>query len=736
MAKSKRTHYQACNICEAICGLEIQLEDEKIISIKGDKNDPFSQGHICPKAVALQDIYNDPDRLKQPVKKVNGQWKSISWNAAFDEVVTRLKSIQKQHGKDAVAVYQGNPTVHNLESMLYAPMFVRSLKTKNCYSATSVDQLPEQLVSLLMFGHSLMVPLPDLDRTDFLVIFGANPLVSNGSLMTAPGVKKRLTDIQKRGGKVVVFDPRKTETAKLSDQHFFVKPGTDALVLLSMLHVVFENKLQTLGKVERFTHDIDKVADLVKDYPPEKTASITGIDTSQLKQMVKNFCATPKATCYGRIGVSTHEFGALTQWLIVVFNIVTGKLDCAGGTMFSQPAFDILNRSGKKSNNKAKQTKQIQSRRKGFDDARSRVSGLPNFGGEFPVVALAEEIMTPGKGQIRALMTNSGNPVLSTPNQTQMDKALGELDFMFSIDFYINETTRHADIILPPVCALERPHYDVVFHALAVRNTTKFSSPLFKPGKNTQSDKNIFLELLWRMQSNSLFSRCVGWVKKEVFKWLGSEWIIDKQLKKGPYAQSHQLSLKKLKSNPHGLDLGELQPCLPERLFTADQMINLAPEACLQDIERLNNVLLENSDKANKTSKSDFLLIGRRDPRTNNSWLHNSYRMVKGKNRCTALMNIDDAQSLAINNGDMIQVESRVGQIEIEVSLTEEIMPGVISIPHGWGHNINGVKLDIATKHSGVNTNILTDEKFIDGLSGNAALNGVPISVKKTGSQF
>lgn len=716
MKNKNETHYIACNLCEAICGLEIKLEDGQIRSIKGDKEDPISKGHICPKAVALQDIYNDPDRLRTPIKRSGDNWQKISWQQAYAEVTTELKRIQRKHGKNSVAVYLGNPTVHNMEAMLFGPMFYRTLKTKNRYSATSVDQLPEQLVSLLMFGHSLLLPLPDLDRTGFHLIFGANPVVSNGSLMTAPGVTKRLKAIRQRGGKLVVVDPRRTETAAIADQHLFIKPGSDVFMLLAMLQVLFSENLQTLGSVASFTRGLEDIEALVQDFTPEKVADITGVDAQALKLLVRGFCVAESASCYGRIGVSTQQYGTLTQWLITVFNIVTGNLDIAGGTMFSKPAFEVVTagRSGKK----------------GFADAFTRVRKLPNFNGEFPVAALAEEIETEGKDQIRALVTGSGNPVLSTPNGGRLDTALGKLDYMVSIDIYLNETTRHANIILPPLSTLERSQYDLAFQALAIRNGAKFSLPVFKAGKEQRSDAQIYLELGWRMQPGSWFKRAGGWLKKEILLQLGSEWILNKQLKKGPYFKSHGLDIKKLKQNPHGIDLGPLQPCLPGRLMTPNKSINLAPTEFLADMQEITNVLVSHSSKA-ETQGFDLLLIGRRDPRTNNSWLHNSYRMVKGKPRCLALIHPQDAQSRGIANGDEVTVRSRVGSIGIPVSVSEEIMPGVISIPHGWGHDLEGIQLGVAKEHAGVNTNILTDENFLDSISGNAALNGVPVSLSK-----
>ncbi len=713
--QANRTHFVACNLCEAICGLEIRIENNQIRSIKGDKADPISKGHICPKAVALQDIYNDPDRLRTPSKKTAGGWQEISWEQAYDEVSRKLKTIGRKHGKDAVAVYLGNPTVHNMEALMYGPMFFRTLRTKNRYSATSVDQLPEQLVSLLMFGHSLLIPLPDIDRTGFHIIFGANPLVSNGSLMTAPGIGKRLRGIRERGGKLVVVDPRKTETAGIADKHLFIKPGTDVFMLLAMLNTVFDEKLETLGAVEDFTIGLETIRDLVRGYTAEMAEAQTGVSAGDIRELVREFCRAPSASCYGRIGVSTQRYGSLTQWLITVFNIVTGNLDVPGGTMFSTPALDILNPPAKG--------------KKGFADNFTRVRKLPNFVGEFPVAALSEEILTPGDGQIRALITYSGNPVLSTPNGRQLDTALGELDFMVSIDIYLNETTRHADIILPPVMGLERPHYDLAFQALAIRNGARYSQPVFKPGRQQRTDKQIFTELAWRMQSGNLFAKMTGWVKKLFIQAMKSDWIINKRLKSGPYGQSHGLNMKQLTKHPHGIDLGAMRPSLPERLFTPDKSIRLCPD---EFVEHLKSVLETRPGLANPAEGSDFdlQLIGRRDPRSNNSWLHNSQRLVKGKNRCVALVHPDDARVRKLEDGDIAKVTSRVGSLAIPIHLSTEMMPGVISIPHGWGHDAAGIGLGIASRHAGVNANILTDEHFLDSVSANAALNGVPVSLK------
>lgn len=699
------TNFRTCPLCEAMCGLEIKTEDNKVLSIKGDKKDPFSRGHICPKAVALQDIYEDPDRLKKPVKRTENGWQEITWKEAFDEVAENLKAIQSKYGNDAVGVYQGNPSVHNLGTMLFSPGFVRSLKTKNRFSATSVDQLPHHLAGLMMFGHGLLMPIPDIDRTDFWMIMGANPLVSNGSIMTAPDIAKRMKAIQERGGKVVVIDPRKTETAEKADQHIFVKPGTDVWLLLAMINEIFEQNQVQLGHLESCIEpeQVQLLKELTKDFTVALASQKTGVDTSLIKDLIHSFIEAKSAVCYGRMGLSTVEYGGISQWLINCINLLTGNLDSVGGAMFTSPAFNTIR---KKEKGKIR-----------FNRWQSRVRGLPEFGGELPSATLAEEILTEGNGQIKAMVTSCGNPVLSTPNGTQVDAAFEQLEFMVSIDIYINETTRHANIILPPATGLEVAHYDVSFHHLAIRNTVKYSSPVFEKDKDAKYDWEIFMELQRRMQSDKqpLLKSLKNKILMNYF--LNPEVVLEAGFKKG----NSGLTLKDLKNAPHGIDLGALKSIFPERLMTENGNINLVPEIFSKDLERLrNNMNIESSH---------LLLIGRRQLRSNNSWMHNSKRLVKGKERCTLLIHPNDAQKRNLKNGEPAKIKSRVGEIEVPVEISDEIMEGVVSIPHGWGHNRKNIKMKTAQAHAGVSVNDLTDEKMIDALTGNAAVNGVPVEV-------
>ena len=714
-------HYRNCHLCEAICGIEVVVGPRNDLEIRGDRDDPFSRGYICPKAVALQDVHFDKDRLKHPVRRTASGWERIGWDEAFDEVTRNLKRIRAQYGADAIATYLGNPNVHNYGSMLFAPGFLRSLKTRNRFSATSVDQLAHHVAGYLMFGHQLLLPIPDVDRTKLFLILGANPAVSNGSMMTAPGMGQRLQAIRERGGKVILVDPRFNETARHVDQHLFIRPGTDVLLLLALLNVVFEERLTRLGPLAEFTKGVDVIGTLVADFPPERVAAITGINASEIRQLAREFAAAESAVCYGRIGVSTQEFGGICQWLINVLNLVTGNMDRPGGAMFTLPAFDPVS------------APESIARRGSFARRHTRVRKLPEFSGEFPVVALAEEILTEGDGQVKALVTLAGNPVLSTPNGRELDRAMASLEFMVAIDFYVNETTRHAHIILPPTFSLERHHYDLAFHLLAVRNVAKFSPALFEPDADTRHDWEILVELQTRMEHDGLFGRLKRAAIKQFFT---PERILDLALRFGPHGArfnpfSKGLTLRKLRKAVHGIDLGPLTPCLPERLRTRDKQIDLAPEVLVKDVERVRTKLLDlDASNGLHASNGELRLIGRRQLRSNNSWLHNTERLLRGKPRCTLLMHPSDAAHRQLSNGESVVVRSRVGSIELPLEISDEMMPGVVSIPHGWGHARTGVQLAVAREHAGASINDLTDEHAIDALCGTAAFSGISVSVE------
>ena len=696
-----KIHYRTCNLCEAMCGLEITYKEKEVISIVGDKKDPLSKGFICPKSLALKDLYEDTDRLKTPIKRTENGWKAISWLDAFDEVENQIKKIQEKYGNDAVATYQGNPNVHNLGALLYGGPFLKSLKTKQKYSATSADQLPHHIASLKMFGHQMLIPIPDIERTDYLLILGANPGASNGSLLTAPGFSKKIKNIQKRGGEVINIDPRYTETSKISSNHFFINPGKDALLLLSLLHVIFEQGIDEKTHLSNHLKGLNEIKEIVKKYPPQKTASIIGIDDFEIQKIAKDFINSETAVCYGRMGVSTQEFGGICQWLINVINIVTNNMDKVGGAMFTKPAIDLVFMTG------------MQGKVGNFDRYRSRVHDLPEYSGELPVATLADEMLVKGEGQIKMLISTAGNPVLSTPNGKKLEKALEQLDYMVSIDIYLNETSKYANIILPSTNGLETLHYDLVFHQLAIRNTAKLSEVLFEKDENQKHDWQILNELTERITGNK--------------NSLTPEKMLDSMFQFSSYKDAN-LSVKKLKDNPSGLDLGALQPHLTKRIFTTDKKINISPKFFIDDLKRLDQELfyVVDEDKINYP----FALIGRRHLRNNNSWMHNSELLMKGKNRCTVLMSSKDANNLSITNHQQIRIISNVGSIELPVEISDEMKEGVLSIPHGFGHNREGTKIKLAEENAGESINDLTDDHKIDRLTGNANFSGTRVKVR------
>ena len=722
-----QTHYRACNLCEAICGLAITYRTgpggTEIISITGDKDDPFSRGHICPKAVALKDIYEDPNRLKYPLKRTVADdgtvgWEQIGWEQAFDEVTARLRQIRTEHGPNAIGVYAGNPSVHNSGTFMAAPGFIKSIGTWNLFSASSVDQFPHHFAAWQLFGHPLLMPVPDLDRTDYWLIIGGNPIASNGSIMTAPDVANRLKAIQQRGGKVVVIDPRRTETAHRADVHHFIRPGTDVYLLLAMVQTLFAEDLVRLGRLADCLDGVEILREAVRDFTPDRATPLTGIPAETIRQLTRDFAGAERAACYGRVGVSVQEFGGLCLWLVNVLNGLTGHLDEPGGMMFTSPAIDALG-----------PINDMPKRYQRYDRYRSRVSQRPEFMGELPVSCLAEEILTDqvgeelsNSGRIRAMVTSCGNPILSTPNGRRLDTAFEKLDFMVSVDIFLNETTRHADYILPPATGLETAHYDLTFHALAIRNTTRYSVPMIEKAPGAKYDWEIFEELRLRMETDTYDPVTAPPLQNPAVK-------LDKGLRFGPYGPTgttgFNLSLQTLMEHPHGIDLGPLQPQLPGRLLTENRRVNLLPAPFLHDLTRVR-------DRFRSPALPDgtLVLISRRHLRDNNSWMHNAHRLVKGPNRCTLQMNPADAERLGIESGRLVEVRSRVGVVELPAEVTADMMPGVVCMPHGYGHNRPGTRLDVARQHAGVSINDLTDETFMDELTGNAALSGVSVTVK------
>jgi anaerobic selenocysteine-containing dehydrogenase len=718
--------YTTCPLCEATCGLELEVSPQgEVLKTRGDRQDVFSRGFICPKGGSLKALHEDPDRLRAPLVRRDGELVETSWDEAFAEVERRLPPIIAAHGPDSVGAYLGNPGAHNLSTVLYGRVLLKALGTKNIYSASTVDQMPKQVSAGLMFGTLLSVPVPDVDRTDHMLILGANPLASNGSLMTAPDMRGRLRAIRERGGKVVVIDPRRSRTAEHADEHHFIRPGTDALLLAAMAREIFESGLADPGALARHTNGIDAARALVAPFTAERAAAACGIAAEQIVRIARELAQADRAVVYGRIGTCTQEFGTLASWLVDVLNVITGNLDRPGGAMFTRAAAGQANAQG------------APGRGRGVKLGRwsSRVRGLPEAFGELPVACLAEEIDTPGEGQIRALITIAGNPAVSTPNSGRLAAALEGLDFMLSLDVYVNETTRHADVILPGPSPLARSHYDLALYQLAVRNVANYSPALVDPPVGMPQEWETMLRLtaivtgqgadadidpIDRFVAEQVAARSGVDVEAaaDAMARRGPERLLDLMLRGGPY----DLTLADLEAAEHGIDLGPLEPRIPEVLRTASGKIELAPEPIAADVARLEAAL-------DRTVNDGLVLIGRRQLRSNNSWMHNLEPLVRGKERCTAHVHPDDAARLGLRDGELARVSSRAGEVEVPVEVTDAVMPGVISIPHGWGHDVDGVRMRVASAHPGTNSNVLADEALIDPLSGNAVLNGIPVEL-------
>ncbi|OZD60533.1 molybdopterin-dependent oxidoreductase [Rhodococcus sp. 06-1460-1B] len=705
--------YGSCNLCEAICGLEFTVENNAVVSIRGDEKDPLSRGHICPKALSLIDLHADTDRLTTPVKRVGEKWEKIGWAEAYDLVVDGLVSTRKKYGSNAVGLYQGNPNVHSMGAMTHGIPFTSLLRTRNRYSATSLDQLPHQLVDHLLYGHQLLLPIPDIDRTDFFLVLGGNPMASNGSMMTVPDFAKRARALRKRGGRLVVVDPRKTETADIADTHFFVRPGSDALLLLAMIHTIVADGSV---RVADYVDGADRLADLVAEFTPTAVAPIVGMSADDIFSLARDFAAAKSAVAYGRMGVSTQQFGTVCQWAIQVLNIITGNLDRPGGAMVTDPAIDLISQG-------------IVGRGH-FDKWRSRVRDLPEFAGEYPCSTLVDEITTEGKDQIRAMAVLSGNPVLSMPGGTTLNDAFAGLDFMVSFDFYINETSRHAHVILPPTMSLERDHYDLIFNSFAVHNTAKYMPAVLPKQADAKHDWEIFRDLSLRYK-NRMAGSTVDRLKARLTP---KSVIGEARLRLSPArtldillrSRRKGLSLRKLRANPHGIDLGPLRPGFPQKLKTKDKRIELIQEVVVGELPALVDLM-----HSSAVPKDDeLLLIGRRHLRSNNSWMHNTARLTKGKARHQLLAHPNDLLQRGIEDGSMVSVTSAAGTVDIEVAASEKMMPGVVSMPHGFGHQRPGVQLSVATTVTGPSVNDITDPARVDAVSANAILNGVPVQVR------
>ena len=725
--------HRICPLCEACCGLEIRIADGRVAGIRGHDADVFSGGYVCPKGAALKDLHQDPDRLRTPLVKRGGRFVETSWDEAFAEIEKRLPPILAQHGRDAVAMVVGNPVAHKIGLLLYGPRLGKALGTRNFFSASTLDQMPKQLSAGLMFGGWLTIPVPDIERSDFLLILGANPMVSNGSLWTVPDFRGKAKAMRARGGRIVVVDPRRTETAAVADQHVSIRPGADVFLLAAMAHTLFDEKLVRLGRLAEHVAGVEEVKSAITPFSPENVAARCGIAAATIRELARTLAAAERAAVYGRIGTCTQEYGTLASWLVDVLNVLTGHLDEPGGAMFPKAAAFAANTAGKPGVGKGIVT----GRRK------SRVSGAPEIFGELPITCLAEEIETPGEGQVRALVSVAGNPVLSAPNGPRIAAALERLEFMVSLDIYLNETTRHADVILPGVSPLEELHYDVAFPQLSYRNHARYSEPVLSApaghpaewqsllrligiveGKGANVDVAALDDALVAEEVRRVAGPQADAVLKAVSQWKGPERLLDLALRSGPYGdlfgvRPGGLTLEKVKASPDGIDLGPLAPRIPEVLRTPSGKIELAPQTLLDDLARPAGDLARPAP--------DLVIVGRRDVRSGNSWMHNLPILAKGPYRCTALVHPVDAARLGLKDGGKARIVGSAHAIETQVEISDEMMPGVVSLPHGWGHDLEGARLALAAERPGANLNAVLDDRLRDPLSGNAVLSGVPV---------
>ncbi len=740
-----RTALRICPFCEATCGLTLSISGGRVAGARGDRDDVFSAGFICPKGASFGEIDNDPDRLTRPLIRRDGVLTETTWEEAYAVVADRLGEVIRDHGGPSVGVYFGNPNAHTVAGSLYAPLVIRALGTRQVYSASTLDQMPKHVALGLMFGSPVAFTVPDLDRTDYLVIIGANPLVSNGSLATAANFPGKLRALRKRGGRLVVIDPARTRTAELADRHLAPRPGTDGALLFAIVHVLFDEGLVEpgLGGIAEHVNGVEQVRALADEFAPEAVASHCGIPADEIRTLAREIAAAPTAAVYGRIGTSTVEFGTIGSWLVDVINILTGNLDRPGGAMFPLGATVPAPRPPKPG--------------RGFRTGRwhSRVSGYPEALSEFPAAAFAEEIDTAGEGQIRAVITIAGNPVLSAPDGDRLDRALDSVGFMLSIDPYLNETTRHADVILPPPPPGQSAHFDFALNNLAVRNNVRYSRPALpldaRPGEPeilsrialilyglgpdgdiALVDDQVIAATLAKETADPdspVAGRAVDELTAMLAQGPGYERRLDMMLRLGPYgdafgANPDGLTCERLKAAPHGIDLGPLRPRLPEVLRTPTGRIELAPEPLIADVGRLRDSVDRASDR--------YVLIGRRHLRSNNSWMHNVPALSGGSNRCTLQIHPDDAADLGLTDTHIAVVKGPGGELLVPVEVTDGMRRGVVSLPHGWGHDRGGTGQELAASRPGVNVNQLNDGNRLDALSGTAVLNGIPVDIAAT----
>lgn len=716
-----------CRICEPLCGMVATVEDGRLTTLRPDREHPLSSGFACPKGIAFTEVVNDPDRVTKPLRRGPDGFEEVGWDEALTDIATRLSAVLREHGSGAVGWYMGNPAAFSYSHLVGVIAFIKGIgRHSHYFTASSQDTSSRLLASQFLYGSPLSVPIPDLNRTDLLVMMGANPLVSHGSFLTAPRIKDRLRDITGRGGRVVVIDPRRTETAAEYDWLGIV-PDTDAYLLLSLLQVLFAENIADRPSIESQAHGLDWLRAQAARFTPEVTAATTGIRPDDVRALARTLAETPRAAVYGRFGTCVGRNGTLTTYLIDAVNLVAGNLDTAGGSVFNP-----LRIPGQR----WAMLLMGAMLRRAYRRKRTRIGGFGSVIGAEPAALMAKEIAVPGPRQIRALFVSAGNPVLSVPNGDELEAATEKLDLMVGLDFYLTETAAHCDYLLPVTTMYERDDFALTFQQFQATPFRQATEAVVAPPGEARSEWAIIDDLMHRMSARTPVFAVLGLIRRLLRS-------IGRQLDPRPIAdliiriseggdrfglRRTGLTFRRLTGDhPHGVVLGPhiRTRVLREVLAYADRRVHLRHDEIATEIATLSEH--EDSDRY------PLRLIGMREPRSENSWMHNSPLLRRGNNReHRALMHSDDAAELGIADRDVVQVTSMTGQIELPVELTADIVRGAVAIPHGYGHKGTG-RWQVANRAGGANVNLLmsSEPEHIEALAGMSQLTGVPISVRK-----
>jgi anaerobic selenocysteine-containing dehydrogenase len=724
------THLRSCHLCEAMCGVSVHVEGGRVTRVRPNPEDVWSHGYLCPKGTTLGHLQNDADRLRAPMVRNGATWREVSWDEAFARCEEIIHGILERHGRSALAARTGNAVGRSSTLSRYVAAFSQLARITR-YTSSVVDQQPKNLACQLMYGDAWKMAVPDIARTDYFLVMGANPAESKGSILSFPDVLAEIERIRQRGGRTVVIDPVRTRTAKRADEWIPIVPGSDALFLLAMAQVLFADDLIDLGRLEEHVNGVERLGEICREFTPESVAAVCGIPAETIRRLAHELSAAPTAAVYGRIGLCTQEFGTLASWLTDVIAILTGHFDTPGGLMFANPVAPFM--------------EIFPIRPFSAGSFHSRVRGAPEVLGEVPAACLAEEIDTPGEGQLKGLITLGCNPVVSAPDSDRLDAALPLLEGMISIDLYRNETTRHADVVFPATPAFEQPYSDVWSWIYALRSGIKYNEPLLPSPPDWVPEWQILLrlgalcagmtndEIDIKQLDDAYFTTLCTWADLDPDPILeaspepGPKRIIDMTIRTGPWGdrfgeRPDGITLETVLAAPNGLDFGPAIPRLPQMLETESGKIELAPDYIVADIPRLRGLLERN--------RPSLVLVGRRHARSLNSWMHNVEVLVKGKDRCTLQIHPDDASRTGLSHAGLAKVSNDTGSVTVTVEVSDDITPGVVSLPHGWGHDRDGTQMDVAKRHAGVGSNVVSPGDLLDTISGNAVLNGIPVRVE------